>query len=100
MVFDHAVPALNRQSAERHRKRRAFCKDHDITRLHDVGKHGISHVISVENGYARQGTRQVSVDTHANTCGAVGCFAPPGMDVTSDMVLGTNWYCGFCPRKR
>ena len=97
VVFDHAVPALNKQSAELHRKWRAFCKDHDITRLHDIGNHGISHVISVENGYARPGTLQVSVDTHANTCGAVGCFATAlGMDVISDMVLDTNWYCGFC----
>ena len=93
-MFDHAVPALNRQSAELHQKWRTFCKYHDITHLHDIGNHGISHVISVEHGYARPGTLQVSVDTHANTCGAVGCFATAlGMDVISDMVLGTNWYC-------
>ena len=101
VVFDHAVPALNRQSAELHQKWRTFCKDHDITHLHDISNHGISHVISVEYGYARPGTLQVSVDTHANTCGAVGCFATAlGMDVISDMVLGTNSYCGFCRRKR
>lgn len=59
-------------------------------RLHDIGNHGIRHVISVENMYARPGKLQVSVDTHANTGGAVGCFATAlGMDVISDMVPGT-----------
>lgn len=94
VVFDHAVPAANQQSAELHRRWRAFCRDQGIAHLHDIGNHGISHVISVEKGYARPGTLQVSVDTHANTCGAVGCFATAlGMDVISDMVIGTNWYC-------
>lgn len=94
VVFDHAVPALNQQSAELHRRWRMFCREQGIAHLHDIGNHGISHVISVEKGYARPGTLQVSVDTHANTCGAVGCFATAlGMDVISDMVIGSNWYC-------
>jgi len=50
-------------------------------------------VLSVERGYARPGTLQVSIDSHANTCGAVGCFAIAlGMDIISDMVLGWNWH--------
>jgi homoaconitase/3-isopropylmalate dehydratase large subunit len=76
-----------------HRNWREFCAEHGIEKLHDVGDHGISHVLSVERGYARPGTLQVSIDSHANTCGAVGCFAIAiGMDIISDMVLGWNWY--------
>lgn len=93
VVFDHKVPADNASNAELHRLWREFCKFHGIEHLHDVGNHGISHVISVERGYARPGTLQANIDTHANTCGAVGCFAIAlGMDIVSDMVLGWNWY--------
>jgi 3-isopropylmalate/(R)-2-methylmalate dehydratase large subunit len=93
VAFDHNVPADNTASAEMHRNWREFCAEHGIEKLHDVGDHGISHVLSVERGYARPGTLQVSIDSHANTCGAVGCFAIAiGMDIISDMVLGWNWY--------
>ena len=93
VAFDHKVPADNTASAEMHRNWREFCAEHGIEKLHDVGDHGISHVLSVERGYARPGTLQVSVDSHANTCGAVGCLAIPlGLDIISDMVLGWNWY--------
>ena len=93
VAFDHKVPADNTASAEMHRNWREFCAEHGIEKLHDVGDHGISHVLSVERGYARPGTLQVSIDSHANTCGAVGCFAIAiGMDIISDMVLGWNWY--------
>jgi len=93
VAFDHKVPAENKSAAELHRTWREFCRHHGIARLHDVGDHGVSHVLSVERGYARPGTLQVNVDTHANTCGAVGCFAVAlGMDLVSDMVLGWNWY--------
>ncbi len=93
VVFDHKAPAENTASAELHNRWRGFCAEHGIVHLHDIGDHGISHVISVERGYARPGTLQVNVDSHANTCGAVGCFATAlGMDIVSDLLLGWNWY--------
>jgi 3-isopropylmalate/(R)-2-methylmalate dehydratase large subunit len=93
VAFDHKVPADNSASAEMHRLWREFCAEQGIEKLHDVGDHGISHVLSIERGYARPGTLQVNIDSHANTCGAVGCFAIAlGMDIISDMVLGWNWY--------
>lgn len=93
VTFDHTVPALTSGSARLHQQWREFCALHGIKHLHDVGDQGISHVLSVQKGYARPGTLQVSVDTHANTCGAVGCYATAlGMDVVSDLVLGVNWY--------
>jgi 3-isopropylmalate/(R)-2-methylmalate dehydratase large subunit len=93
VTFDHTVPAETESSARLHQQWRDFCARTGITRIHDVGDQGISHVLSVQRGYARPGTLQVSVDTHANTCGAVGCFAiAMGMDIVSDLVLGWNWY--------
>jgi homoaconitate hydratase family protein len=93
VTFDHTVPANNVGSARLHQQWREFCTQHGIDNLHDVGDQGISHVLSVQKGYARPGTLQVSVDTHANTCGAVGCYATAmGMDIVSDLVVGFNWY--------
>ena len=93
VTFDHTVPAATTGSATLHQRWREFCAEHGIKRIHDVGDQGISHVLSVQKGYARPGTLQVSVDTHANTCGAVGCFATAmGMDIVADLVIGVNWY--------
>jgi 3-isopropylmalate/(R)-2-methylmalate dehydratase large subunit len=93
VTFDHTVPAQTASAARLQQQWRDFCAQHGITRVHDVGDQGISHVLSIQKGYARPGTLQVSVDTHANTCGAVGCFATAmGMDIVSDLVLGLNWY--------
>lgn len=93
VVFDHTVPAETESAARLHRQWREFCAHHGIEKLYDVGEQGISHVLSIQHGIARPGTLQVSVDTHANTCGAVGCFAiAMGMDIVSDLVLGWNWY--------
>lgn len=93
VTFDHTVPAETEYAAQLHKTWREFCSKHGITRIHDIGDQGISHVLSIQKGYARPGTLQVSVDTHANTCGAVGCFAIAlGMDMISDLAVGWNWY--------
>jgi homoaconitase/3-isopropylmalate dehydratase large subunit len=93
VVFDHTAPAETAFAAELHATWRAFCARQGVTRVHDVGDQGISHVISVENGYARPGTLLVNVDTHANTCGAVGCVSMAmGTDLVADLALGWNWY--------
>lgn len=93
VTFDHTVPAGDAGAAALHRNWREFCAAHGVTRLHDIGRQGISHVLSVHEGHSRPGTLQVSVDTHANTCGAVGCLAiAMGMDIVADLVVGENWY--------
>lgn len=93
VAFDHTAPAETESSAQLHKIWREFSAKHGITKIHDIGDQGISHVLSVQKGYARPGTLQVSVDTHANTCGAVGCFAiAMGMDIISDLAVGWNWY--------
>lgn len=93
VTFDHKVPADSAAIASLHRNWREFCAKHRIEALYDIGRQGVSHVLSVEDGHALPGTLQVNVDTHANTCGAVGCFAIAlGVDVLSDLVLGWNWH--------
>jgi 3-isopropylmalate/(R)-2-methylmalate dehydratase large subunit len=93
VTFDHTVPTPTASAAGLHQQWRDFCASHGIDRIHDVDDPGISHVLSIQKGYARPGTLQVSVDTHANTCGAVGCFATAmGMDIVSDLAIGENWY--------
>ena len=45
VVFDHDVPASNRDSAAMHVRGRAFARHFGIGRVHDVGPdQGISHV--------------------------------------------------------
>jgi homoaconitase/3-isopropylmalate dehydratase large subunit len=93
VTFDHTAPAENEYNAQLHKTWREFCAKHGVTRIHDIGDQGISHVLSVQKGYARPGTLQINVDTHANTCGAVGCLAiAMGTDMISDLAIGWNWY--------
>lgn len=93
IIFDHTVPGENEYNIQLRSTWRDFCEKHGISDIFDVGGQGISHVLSVQKGYARPGTLQVNVDTHANTCGAVGCFAiAMGTDMISDLAIGTNWY--------
>ena len=93
VVFDHKVPAENAWSAALHQRWRQFCEEQGITHLHDIGNHGISHTLAVERGYARPGVLLLNHDTHANTCGAMGCFATAvGDDLLLDLLLGWGWY--------
>lgn len=93
VTFDHTAPAETEYAAELHRTWRDFCRRQGITRIHDIGDQGISHVLSVQKGYARPGTLLINVDTHANTCGAVGCLSMAmGTDIVSDLAVGWNWY--------
>lgn len=93
VTFDHTAPAETEYAADLHRTWREFCRRHGITRVHDIGDQGISHVLCVQKGYARPGTLLINVDTHANTCGAVGCLSMAmGTDIVSDLAVGWNWY--------
>ncbi|MEJ1922193.1 3-isopropylmalate dehydratase large subunit [Microbacterium sp. KHB019] len=93
ITFDHTAPAETEYAAELHRTWREFCRRQGIARIHDIGDQGISHVLSVQKGYARPGTLLINVDTHANTCGAVGCLSMAmGTDIVSDLAAGWNWY--------
>ena len=92
--LDHKSPAESRQSAQLHTHWRTWCAENDVEHLHDVSAGGgISHQVLVEAGYAAPGRFLVHQDSHANTCGAVGCFAVAlGVDLATDMALGWNWH--------
>jgi homoaconitate hydratase family protein len=92
--LDHKAPAENLQSAKLHSSWRTWCAENGVEHLHDVSRGGgISHQVLVEAGYAAPGRFLVHQDSHANTCGAMGCFAVAlGVDLATDMVLGWNWH--------
>ncbi|RDJ20630.1 homoaconitate hydratase family protein [Bosea caraganae] len=76
VIYDHMVPAPDRNAAEAHGYGRAFVKRFGISRFHDVGPNqGICHTIIAENGYARPGTVLVCADSHTCAAGAFNCAA-------------------------
>jgi 3-isopropylmalate/(R)-2-methylmalate dehydratase large subunit len=95
IVFDHAVPAPDRQAAEAQAFGRAFAQRFGIKRLHDIGPHqGISHAVVAENGYALPGSVLVCSDSHTCSAGAFNCAARGvGLpDVLYVVATGKTWF--------
>jgi 3-isopropylmalate/(R)-2-methylmalate dehydratase large subunit len=52
------------------------CRQHKVSFIdHRSPQHGISHIISVEQGWALPGKTLACPDSHASTVGALGCLA-------------------------
>ena len=76
VVFDHDVPASNRETAAMHVRGREFVRRFGIRRFHDVGPdQGISHVVVAENAYCLPGTVMACSDSHTCSAGALNCAA-------------------------
>src|ERR1051326_5998864 len=76
VVFDHDVPASNRETAAMHVRGRDFVRRFGIRRFHDVGPdRGISHVVVAENAYCLPGTIMACSDSHTCGAGALNCAA-------------------------
>src|SRR5207248_9737892 len=76
VVFDHDVPASNRETAAMHVRGRAFVRRFGIRSFHDVGPdQGISHVVVAENAYCLPGTVMACSDSHTCSAGALNCAA-------------------------
>jgi 3-isopropylmalate/(R)-2-methylmalate dehydratase large subunit len=95
VVFDHRVPANNRDSAAAHCTGRAFARRFGIERMHDVGyDQGIAQVLVANYGYALPGTVLVCADSHTGAAGAFNCAAR-GIGVP-DVILaattGKTWF--------
>ena len=76
VVFDHDVPASNRETAAMHVRGRDFVRRFGIRRFHDVGPdQGISHVVVAENAYCLPGTVMACSDSHTCSAGALNCAA-------------------------
>lgn len=95
VVFDHDVPASNRDSAAMHVRGREFARRFGIKRVHDVGPdQGISHVVVAENAYALPGTVMACSDSHTCSAGALNCAARGlgAPDLLYALTTGKTWF--------
>ena len=73
--IDHWVPASDEKSAILHAVIRQFVKKHHLRYFYEIGNHGISHQILVEQGHVLPWDVVVGTDSHTNMAGALGTFA-------------------------
>jgi len=96
VVFDHDVPASNRDTAAMHVRGRDFVRRRfGIGRFHDVGPdQGISHVVVAENAYALPGTVMACSDSHTCSAGALNCAARGlgAPDLLYALTTGKTWF--------
>ena len=95
VVFDHDVPASNRDSAAMHVRGREFARRFGIKRVHDVGPdQGISHVVVAENAYALPGSVMACSDSHTCSAGALNCAARGlgAPDLLYALTTGKTWF--------
>jgi len=95
VVFDHDVPASNRDTAAMHMRGREFVRRFGISRFHDVGPdQGISHVVVAENAYCLPGTVMACSDSHTCSAGALNCAARGlgAPDLLFALTTGKTWF--------
>ncbi|HJU20853.1 MAG TPA: aconitase family protein [Stellaceae bacterium] len=95
VVYDHMVPAPDRQAAEAHAYGRAFVRRFGIRRFHDVGPdQGICHAIVADHAYALPGTVLVCGDSHTCASGAFNCAARGigAPDLVAAVTTGKTWF--------
>src|SRR2546421_5116920 len=95
VVFDHDVPASNRDTAAMHMRGREFVRRFGISRFHDVGPdQGISHVVVAENAYCLPGTVMACSDSHTCSAGALNCAARGlgAPDLLYALTTGKTWF--------
>src|SRR3984885_6483859 len=95
VVYDHMVPAPDKDSAEAHAYGREFVRRFGIKRFHDVGpEQGISHAVVADRAYALPGSVLVCSDSHTCASGAFNCAARGigGPDLIAAVTTGKTWY--------
>jgi 3-isopropylmalate/(R)-2-methylmalate dehydratase large subunit len=95
IVFDHDVPASNRDAAAMHVRGREFVRRFGIRRFHDVGRdQGISHVVVAENAYCLPGMVMACSDSHTCSAGALNCAARGlgAPDLLYALTTGKTWF--------
>ena len=93
---DHFVPSAEKISAENIAKLSKFTKKFGITKhfKYGLGKYGICHTLSHEEGLVSPGELYIGGDSHTNTTGALGAFAC-GLghtDVAYVLLNGNLWF--------
>jgi 3-isopropylmalate/(R)-2-methylmalate dehydratase large subunit len=94
LLHDHVVPAPTVQAANHAKLMREFVARFDIPNYFPVGKHGISHVLVAQEGYALPGQILANADSHTCSSGAMNCLAR-GMGPSEMLYIlckGRTWY--------
>ena len=94
LLHDHLVPAPTVAAANAAKRLREFVDRFDIEHYFPVGKHGISHVLVAQEGYALPGQILVNADSHTCSSGALNCLARGmgGPEMLYILCKGETWY--------
>jgi 3-isopropylmalate/(R)-2-methylmalate dehydratase large subunit len=95
VIFDHRVPAPDRNCAQAQIAGREFAKRFGIRRMHDVGyDQGIAHTVVADKAYAVPGSVLVCSDSHTGGGGAFNCAARGvgGPDIIYAAITGQTWF--------
>lgn len=94
VVLDHTIPAPTIYDATAHRKSREFVARFGVKQFFDIGNHGISHQVILENGLALPGEILVCGDSHTIASGALNC-ASRGLgpiEMMQVVCTGKTWF--------
>lgn len=75
VILDHAVPAPSIRDAQSDSRAREFAARHAVSRLFDIGEHGIVHQVVMEQGLALPGQNLACTDSHTCAAGALNVAA-------------------------
>ncbi len=94
IIFDHFVPPPNIEIANRVDKLRKLARLWNIKDFYDVGRGGISHVLSSEKGWLKPGSIIANTDSHTISTGAFnvlgrGLGTPELMGI---IATGKTWF--------
>ena len=94
LLHDHLVPAPTVMAANAAKRLREFVARFDIEHYFPVGRHGISHVLVAQEGYALPGQILVNADSHTCSSGALNCLARGmgGPEMLYILCKGQTWY--------
>lgn len=94
LIFDHTVPAPTLADATGHRRAREFADRFGISKVFDVGDHGICHQVILERGLARPGQILACTDSHTIASGALNCAARGlgPVEMLQIVCTGRTWF--------
>ena len=102
LLHDHVVPAPTVQAANNAKRMREFVDRFEVKNYFPVGKHGISHVVVAQEGFALPGKILANADSHTCSSGALNCLAR-GMgpsEMTLHPLQGPDLVHGRARRRR
>ncbi|MDR1917000.1 MAG: 3-isopropylmalate dehydratase large subunit [Synergistaceae bacterium] len=94
LPIEHQVPPSTIGDAEDYAACRRLAKRYGLRFFYDIGRHGICHVLFVEEGFARPGELVAATDSHTCTYGALNCAAR-GIgpdDLMYAIIYGKLWF--------